>query len=277
MKIYEFDYINKDKYILLTNFHGSFDLNAAQEISQMKCDYVIITGDLLSGYQWENNIKLQELKDFLSIISLTHPIVISLKNQDLMRLSRNGFDNYRKLGLINNVYPIYNESIILKNQNSYLENDLKSYSETQKIGVSEYSSYTNNILSSRSKKSNQKSISSIINAYDLVESGYINLNSSNNNAYRENKEFQKGIIYIFDDGYYVLLSNNKIYSYDRINDVFALSNKTKLKNKLKENNAPAIVIDGSLENYIKSPILYPYNENIELNNIDEEAKIKRLG
>lgn len=272
MKIYEFDYINKDKYVLLTNFHGSFDLNAAYEISQMICDYVIITGDLLCGYQWENTTKLQELKEFLSVISLNHPIVISLRNLDLMHLSKNGFDNYKKLGLINNVYPIYNESIILKNQNSYLENELKSSFETQKIGVSEYSSYTNNILSSRSKNYNKKSISSIINAFDLVESGYIN----HNQLYNKN-ELQKGIIYIFDDGYYVLLSNGKIYSYNRINDVFTLSNKTKLKNRLKDNNVPAIVVDGSLESYMKLPIFYSYSDNIELNDLKEKVKVKKLG
>ena len=287
MRLYE---INKkvkskgnDNYLLLTDFHGSIDLELVNEITNKDCNYIVITGDLIGGYQWESERKLDEIKSFLQIISNNHPVIIALRDKDLMSLTKKGFDNFKQLGLINNVYPIYNESIILKNNKNKIDQDgLLSNISVQKIGVSEYSSYTNNLLNSKSSKK-QTMYSSIINAYDLVETGHFNneqeldkLNISESIK----KHLSRDVIFIFDDGYYLILPDNKIFYYDIVNDVYIKSNKQSLRKKLEEKNVPAIIVNGSNVDNIKLPILYNYfisdiNNNVV--NVYAPTRIKKLG
>ena len=101
-------------YIHLSDFHGYFDMKLAEEIKNTDTEFVVISGDILNGYQWTNLKKLDQINKFLSIISEKHPIIVGLGNHDLFGLSKKGFKNFKELGNIKNVYPIYNESIILK-------------------------------------------------------------------------------------------------------------------------------------------------------------------
>ena len=331
MKVYEVDYKIKsksnDKYIILADFHGYFDFDLAIEVSNKKCDYVIIAGDLLNGYQWECKDKLKEIKDFLNIIAKDHFVIIALGNHDLMKLTTRGFDNFKRLGEIDNVYPIYNESIILRNNRftnvlpsldsfSYPKQDSQQtinelMASFTKIGISEHSKYTEHLIAHNPYHFNHKEVSGIINAFDLIETGHfhdgwipteyldthydecLNKNvqevvknkvlKTNPNSLSVNpkRDLSRGITYIFDDGYFVLLPNNKIYYYDSNDNTFSLSNKKTLNKRLKEQNVPAIVITGAINTFMKLPIFYPYITSVEttskIDDFEAKRKIKKLG
>lgn len=101
-------------YILISDLHGYFNTKLAEEIRDTETEFVIVSGDILNGYEWTNQKKLNNLRNFLFIIAEKHPIVVALGNHDLFNLSKKGFNNFKKLQNIKDVYPIYNETIILK-------------------------------------------------------------------------------------------------------------------------------------------------------------------
>ena len=192
-KIYEVDYNISSKkdfdYILISDLHGYFNKNIANEIKNTKTDFVVISGDILNGHEWINQKKLNKLKDFLSIIAETHQIIIGLGNHDLFNLSKEGFNNFKSLKEIKNVYPIYNESIILNDHrftnflptfdtfnyiNQGSEKTINSLLKCLKDiePVSNNSKYIEHLVSHNPYHFIDERILKEVSKYDLIETGH---------------------------------------------------------------------------------------------------------
>ena len=72
----------------------------------------------------------------------------------------------------------------------------------------------------------------------------------------------RGIIYMYKDGYHILLPNNKVYYFDRDNNKYSLDSNIK--------KAPAMIVTGAINTFMKLRMFYPYitNFTITKNNIN---------
>ena len=318
------DKTNK-RYVLLSDLHGYFSSNLALEVSNIKCDYVIIAGDILNGRQWENDVKVSELIRFLGIISFSHPVIITMGNHDLNFLTAKGFKNFKELEIINNVYPLYNESIKI-NSDSFTNvmPNLKTYSYFKqdnertvydlantfsRLRTKKEENVTNHLITHNPYHVNHKEVTNLIKDYDIIESGHFhdgfvptkyihdNLHFHKNKSIEEiftralrdgerdelyvkpKRDLSRGVTYIFDHGYYVLLPNNEIYYYDYFNNKYFLSTKRELDEMLYISKVPPVVITGAINSFMKLPIFYPYITTIDTNDnyvYSAKSKIKKI-
>ena len=317
MKIVETTYNicsnNKCNYILLSDFHSDFPYKLAYEVRNCNCDFVIFSGDIFHfGFEWTNDKKLNKLKRFINIISEAHPIIMVLGNHDLYKLSKKGLKNFKDLATIKNVYPIYNESIILGNNRftnilpsidtfSYMKQDIKRtvnklVKEYSKIKIEDNSKYVEHLIAHNPYHFNHPEIAELISNYDLIETGHFhggwiptkymlkNLDTildksfhelvrnkvlrtkSNSLTVKPRRNLSHGMVYIYEDGYYLVLENNKIYFYDNKSNKYSLSNEKELSDKLKLNKVPAIIITDAVNTFMKMRMFYPCISKINLGN-----------
>ena len=66
----------------------------------------------------------------------------------------------------------------------------------------------------------------------------------------------RGIAYMCDDCYYVLLPNNEVYKYDK-------SNKYSISNKEEIPSVPPIIITGAINTCFRLKMFYPYILQLE--------------
>ena len=66
----------------------------------------------------------------------------------------------------------------------------------------------------------------------------------------------RGAIYMYKDGYHVLLPNSKIYYLDRNSKTYSLDKDIK--------NAPAMIVTGAINTFMKLRMFYPSITNFEL-------------
>ena len=72
------------------------------------------------------------------------------------------------------------------------------------------------------------------------------------------RNLSRGVSYIYKDGYFILLPNNKIYFYDKKNNKYILSDKRKLDERLNKEKVPGLVITGAINTFKKIKLWYPY-------------------
>lgn len=89
----------------------------ANEIVERKPHHVIIAGDVLQGKKWESKEALEELKEFLLIISNVCPVIISQGDYDLIgtndknrELRNENFKNLEKYNP-NKIFSLINDKI----------------------------------------------------------------------------------------------------------------------------------------------------------------------
>lgn len=83
--------------------------NIKETISNIKPNYIFISGDLIDNKNIVNNkIKIKELVGFLSNLSKIAPVIISLGNHDIM--SNNDLTFFNKLNDLKNIYVLNNSS-----------------------------------------------------------------------------------------------------------------------------------------------------------------------
>lgn len=324
MKSYEVDYKIKSKdvcdYIILADFHGLFDTKIAETIRNNKAKYVIIAGDLLNGWEWNNSRKLKEVRRFIDIIKENHKVIIGLGNHDLWNLSNNGFKNYKSLEN-DKVYPLFNDSCIIDNNsftNFLPDKTCFSYSkQDEQVTVDKiintydkktnYTSdkYINHLVSHNPYHfSHFEVIDNISKKYDIIETGHFhdgwiptkyldqnynmcidkNFNEAFNYSLLKNeydkcninpkRNLQRGIVYMYKEGYYVILPNNEIYYYNKVNNTYTKSYDNTLKKRLSIEKVPALVITGAINTFLRLPIFYPYITKLETTK-ENEYKVKR--
>ena len=311
-----------NKYLVLADFHGSFDLTLAKDISKNNAKYIIIAGDLLNGYAWTNQHKLNQVKKFLDIISNNHIVILCLGNHDLWHLCEEGFKNFRNLEN-NNVITLFNETKIVDNNAftnflpskecySYLKQDKST--TVAKI-IKQYKSikpssnkYIRHLISHNPYHFwHIDVIKKIAHDYDIIEVGHFHDGWIPTKYLNEHYDFcldkgiqeiiknrllftnplmlsvkpkrnlSRGIVYMDEDGYYLLLPNNKVYYYDRVNNHYHDSNKEILKKRLEKEKIPALVITGAINTFKRLKIFYPYITVIELDNkYDANVSIKEI-
>ena len=113
----------KVRVVFIADFHGYTNnperaRRYAEAIKAQNPDFVLIGGDLFnSGSPWEGGNKYENLKEFLRILGEQCPVFITLGNHDLRGLNPKNHDkrrdNFKALADIKNVYPLYNESVVV--------------------------------------------------------------------------------------------------------------------------------------------------------------------
>ncbi|MBR5370545.1 MAG: metallophosphoesterase [Bacilli bacterium] len=323
-KIYEVNYNISSKedydYILLSDLHGYFNKRIANRIKNTKTDFIVISGDLLNGHEWLKQRKLNKLKEFLSIIAEKHPIIICLGNHDLYNLNEEGLNNFKNLKEIKNVYPIYNESIILNNHRftnflppidtfNYLKqsskntinNLLKYLKDLEK--VSNNSKYIEHLVSHNPYHFIDEKIIKEISNYDIIETGHfhdgwvptkkldksydkyidkniqellISLKKSNSLLVTPKRNLSRGISYVYDDGYVVLLPNNSIFYYSNDKNEYHKKDTNYIIEKQKNKKTPALVISGAINTFGRLKIFYPYITHIKATKEKNVYKADRI-
>ena len=79
----------------------------------------------------------------------------------------------------------------------------------------------------------------------------------------------RGTAYMYEDGYFILLPNNKIYFYNKKENKYTLSNKSELKERLNKKRVPAIVITGAINTFDRIKVFYPYITTLKCVTKDE--------
>lgn len=93
--------------------------NLAQAIKKEEPHHIIIAGDILQGYEWEDIEKLKKLKKFLESLSEGTKIFISQGNHDLITNKTTNPQirdrNFRELERVRpgNIYPLINDKVII--------------------------------------------------------------------------------------------------------------------------------------------------------------------
>jgi len=316
MKTYNVSYKlnakNNDKYILISDLHGSFNLEVAKYIRSLEdIKYVIISGDLFNKNNYSNPKKLNDIKTFLNIIKETHKVIISLGNHDLWNMDNDGFKNFKSLE-DEDIFPIFNETCIIDNNRftsfvpdktcySYLKQDnqetvdkiLDTYDS--KFTVSENSKYIEHLVSHNPYHFNHNEvIDAISKNYDLIETGhfhdgwiptsYLDKNYDTmldkgiqelvrNKVFKTNpdsltvnpkRNLARGVSYIYEDGYYVVLPNNNIYYYNNEQNKYKLVDSEELSKRLSIKKVPPVIISGAINTFLKLKMFYPYITTIEL-------------
>ena len=304
------------EYLLLADFHGAFNLSLAHYIKENdNSKYIIIAGDLLNGNEWSNNIKINQLKEFLKIISSNKKIIVSLGNHDLWHLDSNGIKNFYSLSKIDNVFPIYNESLILDNNRftsfvpsqklySYKKQDDK---ETIDSLINEYHKHFSNFSYSKSiiehlvshnpmHFSHNEVRKEISSNHDIIYTGHFHdgwiptkhlqnkydeyldkgipevikkklSNSKDNSLIKEpRRNLSRGSIYIYEDGYILILPNNEIYYYNKQENHYSLKDSNYLEGRLNNEKVPPVIISGAVNTFMNLKLFYPYITNVSLTN-----------
>lgn len=331
MNIYEVEYniSSKDdsKYIVLSDFHGYFDKRLAYLVSNEEIDYVVIAGDLLDGYQWVKKKKLDEVRSFIGIIAEKHPVIVALGNHDLFNLSKEGLNNYKSLKNIDNVYPLYKDSVIIGNNRftNFLPNH-KSFSYPMQDSrktinellrtiknmehVDKNSKYIEHLVAHNPYHFNHEVIRKEISSnYDVIETGHFHdgwvptkildkrynkymdkgihellfkifsFKKDNSLVVKPKRNLSRGVVYIFKDGYIVLLPDDSVYYYNYDSNRYFIKDKEYLNNRLNEGNVPSLIINGAVNTFMRLKMFYPYITKVNLTkekNIHESNRqIKR--
>ena len=294
------------RYTLIADFHGDFNLKIAKYIRDNSNEYIIIAGDILNGYNWNKIKQVNKFKKFLNIIKENHKVIISLGNHDLWGIKDIGFKNFKDLKE-DNVYPIYNETVIVDN-NSFTsfvpDKDCYNYfkqerKETIDKVIKQFNNieipsekYIRHLVSHNPIHFYHKEMIELVKDFDIIETGHLHdgwtptkyivkhydkvLDKGfheifNNVILRRNPYKQtvkpkrilsRGIIYMYKDGYHILLPNNKVYYFDRDNNKYSLDSNIK--------KAPAMIVTGAINTFMKLRMFYPYitNFTITKNNIN---------
>ena len=92
------------------------------------------------------------------------------------------------------------------------------------------------------------------------------------------RNLSHGMVYIYEDGYFLVLENNKIYFYDNKYNKYTISNDIELSNRLKNNKVPAIIITDAVNTFMKFRMFYPCISKINLGNHSTSSKalIKKI-
>ena len=78
------------------------------------------------------------------------------------------------------------------------------------------------------------------------------------------RNLSRGLVYMYDNCYYVLLPNGSVYYYDKISNKYSKRTKQELMLRLKIDNVPPIVITGAINTFGKLRMFYPYITTVEL-------------
>ncbi len=329
MKLYNVNYNipskHENKYIVISDIHSNYDLRIAEYIKELEGEFVIIAGDLLNGNQWDNKLKVEEVQKFISAIAQKHKIIVSMGNHDVMALTETGLSNFKRLESIKNVYPLYNDSIVLNNDRftNILPNSQKYFSylrqhkqemvdalcEFYSMGnVSRDSSYNEHLVAHNPYHFNHYEVLNIVADYDMIETGHFhdgwvptaildkNYSKFINKGVKEclkntlgfdsrslsvypRRDLSRGITYLYDGKYYVLLPNNEVYCYLEDSNIFVPCTSQNIIETLSDKKTPALVISGAINTFKKIPVFYPYVTQVETNtqnNIDAKANIRQL-
>ena len=324
--IYIVDYTVSSKkdcdYILISDLHGYFDTELAEEIRDIETEFVIISGDILNGYEWSNQKKLNKIRNFLFIIAEKHPIILALGNHDLFNLSKKGFNNFKTLQNIKDVYPIYNESIVLKGHrftnflptfgtfNYFKQGSKRTINRLLKCfekiePVSKESRYVEHLVAHNPYHFYDEKVLKEVSRYDFIETGHfhdgwiptkimdksydkyidkgiheiahkkMSFTSGNFLVVNPRRNLSRGISYVFEDGYVLLLPNSSIYYYDNDLNEYFEKDVNYLINRLESKKCPALVISGAINTFGKLKMFYPYITHIKGTKEKNVYKAKR--
>ena len=296
------------KYTLISDLHNQFNLSLAKYIKDTANKYIIISGDIFNGKNWNITSKVNKFKNFLNIIKEDHIVIVSLGNHDQWDITEKGFENFKNLKS-DNIYPIFNETVIIDNNaftsfvpdktcyNYFKQEDketidkiVKAYKEVKVPDKK----YIRHLVSHNPMHFYHKEMVELIkNDFDVIETGHLHdgwtptryivkhydkvLDKGfrevfNNFILRTNpyklrikpkRILERGTIYMYKNGYNVLLPNNKVYYFDRNNCTYKLSDKKEIKQ-----NTPALIVSGALNTFKKLKMFYPSITNIELTKDD---------
>ena len=310
MKIYNVNYsINykgNSKYILISDFHGYFNIKLANYMSSIKSDYIIISGDIMNGSSWNKDKYFNKFKRFIDIISESHKVIISLGNHDLWGIEDIGSKNFKSLKS-DSVYPIYNETCIIGNDsftsfvpdktcyNYFRQDDTKTVSDILKtkidipsgnyikhlISHNPYHFYHNDIMNNIGKKFDMIFVGHFHDGYiptkylikrynKMIDKGMQEiLHKKDMKTHLKHKRIlARGIAYMYDDRYYVLLPNDEVYCYEKSNKYY-LSSKEEIPS-----DVPPIIITGAINTCFRLKMFYPYILKLENGKMNANYYIK---
>ncbi len=326
MKTYNVNYkINLENnytYIILSDFHGYFNLKLAKQIKDIKADYIIITGDILNGWQWNKNKYVEKVKNFIKIISETHKVIISLGNHDLWHIKDIGFKNFKSLK-DENVFPIFNETCVIDNNsftsfvpdktcyNYFKQDDIETINKIVKTldTIDHSNKYVRHLVSHNPYHFYHNQVMKhIISKFDIIETGHLHdgyiptkyLHShydkvidkglhevlrniilktkANKTTLKHKRILSRGVIYMYENGYYVILPNNSIFYYDKNKKEYQKTNITTLEKALEKENVQPLVVTGAINTCMRLNIFYPYITCLEITKNKEfkaTAKVKK--
>ena len=302
---YSIKFKGNSKYIVLADFHGYFNIKLANYISNIESNYIIISGDIMNGYSWNKDRCFKKFKRFIDIISKSHKVIISLGNHDLWGIKDIGFKNFKSLKS-ENVYPIYNENCIIGNDlftsfipdkicyNYFRQDDKKTISDILKtkidipngnyvkhlISHNPYHFYHNDIMNNIGKKFDMIFVGHLHDGYiptkylikrynKIMDKGIqeILVRKDKKTHLKHKRILSRGIVYMCDDCYYVLLPNNEVYRYDK-------SNKYSISTKEEIPSVPPIIITGAINTCFRLKMFYPYILKLESGETNADYYIK---
>lgn len=304
---YHINYNGSSKYIVIADLHGNFNLKLANKIANIKSDYIIIAGDIMNGTSWNKHKCFTKFKNFVDIICKTHKVIISLGNHDLWGIKEIGFNHFKSLKS-DNVYPIFNENCIIGNDlftsfvpdkncynyykqddNETIENILKNKINIPKgnyvkhlVSHNPYHFYHNDIMNKIGNEFDMIFVGHLHDGYmptkyvvkkldKIIDKGFqeMFLKKDNKTHLKHKRVLSRGIVYMCDDRYYVLLPNNKVYCYEKNNNKYYLSSKNEIPN-----NITPLIITGAINACLKLKIFYPYITILENGKLDANYKIE---
>lgn len=279
-------YTSKESNIkigLIGDLHGAYIRKGfskfIDKLNNTNTDIIIINGDICQGKKWSNNKNYKKLCSTIESIAKNKPVVMILGNHDLFGLDSNGFEYYKNLSTIKNVYPLYNESIdlIVKGEKLHISGLIPE--------ASTYITAFNN-FKAKLHKNKKNNINSIINCITKLNN---NLDSECINILIAHDPRQMRIKEIYNEAkkYDIILSSH-IHNGYIINGI--VERQYKLLKDLdwlnfvslgiaKKRNYARGIIYGSEENYILNikDAWYRYNNKYKLINKKESiALIKDL-
>lgn len=92
----------------------------------------------------------------------------------------------------------------------------------------------------------------------------LSFKKDNSLVVKPKRNLSRGITYIFEDGYIVLLPDNSVYYYNNSSNKYFVKNKEYLNNRLKEEKVPALIINGAINTFMRLKIFYPYITKVNL-------------
>ena len=292
------------KYTLIADLHNQFNLSLAKYINENSNKYIIIAGDIFHGKNWNKSKRIYRFKKFLDVIKENHIVIVSLGNHDLWHINEEGFNNFKNLK-DDNIYPIFNDTVIIDNNvfTSFVpDKTCYSYMKQEKqktidklvkmineIDVSD-KKYMRHLVSHNPMHFYHKEVIDLIkDKFDVIETGhfhdgwiptkYVVKNYDkvldkgfgevlNNFIFRTNpyklrinpkRILDRGTIYMYKEGYHVLLPNNKVYYFNKNDYTYKLSNKEEINKEV-----PFMIVSGAINTCKKIKMFYPIITNIEL-------------
>ena len=307
------------KYTLISDLHNQFDLSLARYIQETANKYIIIAGDIFDGKNWNTARKVDKFKKFLNVIKENHIVIVSLGNHDLWNINKEGFNNFKSLR-DDNIYPIFNETVIIDNNAftsfvpdktcyNYFKQESKETIGKIVKSLKEIKEpdrkYIRHLVSHNPMHFYHKEVIDLVkDKYDIIEVGHLHdgwtptkyivkhydrvldkgfrevLNNSilRTNPYKlkinPKRILERGTIYMYKEGYHLLLPNNKVYYFNRNDYTYKISSKKEINNK-----APAMIVSGALNTFKKMKMFYPSIINFELtkeNVLESNVTIKEI-